>query len=366
MGPAVDFVHKAISRNHNLKSCVPHSQRAPVTTHQPALDTGLLNKGVLVMLKGIVRCGVITALAGGAAVLVAGPQRVGALVCQTRDTINCQIDKAIDDPVALRAQLHDLEAQYPAKIGEVRSDLSELKQQVSQLNREREIGARVVELADADLNTLQPMLARAEETRAGSNGVYASSDARPTGIVLVFNNEKLDVQEAYARADHARQVRGVYAARVNDIDRDLGYLGQQEQRLAELLTQLETERESFQSQMWALDRQIDAIGRNDRLIEILEKRQESIERHSRYQSNSLEQLTARFSEIRSKQEAQLEGIGKAKNTENYENRAKVELDARNVIKMGPLQDYRATRPNVIEIRPDAAVSPTSSAGRRID
>jgi len=318
------------------------------------------------MLKGIVRCAVITALAGGAAVLVAGPQRVGALVTQTRDHINCHIDKAIDDPIALRAQLRDLESQYPAKIGEVRSDLTELKQQVSQLNRDRELGARVVELAEADLATLQPMLTRAQETIASSTGVYASSDGQPAGIVLVFNNEKLDVQQAYARAEHAQQVRAVYAARVTDIDRDLGYLGQQEQRLSELLNQLETERESFQSQMWALDRQIDAIGRNDRLIEILEKRQESIERHSRYQSNSLEQLTSRFAEIRSKQEAQLESIGKAKDTQNYENRAKIELDARNTLKMGPIPDFRPAKPTVIEIRPDAPATSASPIARRVD
>lgn len=320
--------------------------------------------------KGLVRYSVIAGLVGGAAVLVAGPERVSALIHQTRDKVNQQIDKAIDDPVALRQQLHDLEGQYPAKISDVRGDLAQLKEQVSQLQRDREVSARVVDLAQGDLATLQPMLARAEATVSQASGVYASTNASAPIVRVVFNNETLDVKEAYARAERMQQVTAVYSGRVTDIDRDLGYLGTQEQRLSELLTTLETERQSFQSQMWALDRQIDAISRNDRIIDVMEKRQESIEEHSRYRVASLDQLTARFAEIRSKQEAQLQSLGTSGSTMNYEQRAKIEMDARKA-SVGPVQiTPRPARPQVIEIRPEntsAGVTNTAQpVSHRID
>lgn len=316
--------------------------------------------------KGLVRYSVITGLVGGAAVLVAGPERVGALLHQTRDKVNSQIDRCIEDPIALRQQLHDLEAQYPAKIGDIRGDLAELKEQVSQLARDREVSARVVELAQADLETLTPMLTRAEATMSQTQGVFTSTNSALPTVRLVFNNESLDVKDAYARAERMQQVTAVYSARVSDIDRDLGYLGQQEQRLSDLLNTLETERQSFQSQMWALDRQIDAISRNDRMIEVMDKRRESIEEHSRYRVASLDQLTARFAEIRSKQEAQLESLSSTKATMNYEVRAKSDVDARKST-VGPTQfNPRPIRPQVIEIRPENAGTAVTNTAQRID
>ena len=91
--------------------------------------------------KTVVRGVVITALAGGVLVAVAGPHRVGALVQQTRGNIVSVIDDNIDDPVLLRAQIKKLEAQYPGKIAEVRSDLSEVQTQIAQLDRELKIAA---------------------------------------------------------------------------------------------------------------------------------------------------------------------------------------------------------------------------------
>lgn len=320
----------------------------------------------MALCKGLVRASVLTALVGGAAVLVAGPERVCAILHQTRDSVNTQLDKVIKDPVALRQQLRDLEGQYPARIGEVRGDLGELKEQIAQLKRDRDVSQRVVELAEADLGQLQPLLARAESQASSASAVYTGSVGQPAVVRIVFNNENLDVKDAYARAEKMQQVRGVYSSRVGDIDRDLGYLSQQEQRLGDLLGQLETEQAKFASQIWDLDRQIDAIGRNERMIEVMEKRQVTIDQHSRYRANSLDQLSARFSEIRTKQESRLEALGKARETMNYESRAKIELDARNSVAKNFSTQPKAIKSNVIEIRPDndpKAVGPTQAAPR---
>ena len=82
------------------------------------------------VMKHVIRVGVIGALLVGAGVVIAGPHRVRAMFHQARDNINCKIDRNITDPVALRAQLRDLAGQYPKRIAEVRSDLTELREQL--------------------------------------------------------------------------------------------------------------------------------------------------------------------------------------------------------------------------------------------
>lgn len=292
--------------------------------------------------KALVRTAVITGLVGGAAVVVAGPERVGCLIHQTRGAINNQIDRAIDDPVALRSQIRTLEQQYPQKIAEVRGDLSELKAQTTQLAQERELSDRVVALADRDFGQMQTLIARAENAQADGAVVR-----------VVFNNQPVNLEDAYAKATRMQQVKEAHQSRIADIDRDMGYLGQQEERLTDLLTQLETEHASFQTQLWQLDRQIDAISRNERMISTMEKRQETIDRHSRYRADSLEQLNSRFAEIRGKQEARLQALNANRSLTNYEDRARIELDVRN------LKDHKATevhiKPPVVEIRPDGTL-----------
>ena len=314
--------------------------------------------------KSIVRYGVITALAGGAAVLIAGPDRVGAILHQTREKINTTIDANIKDPVALRSQLRSLEKEYPERIGEVRGDLAELREQKSQLERDLEVSRRVVALADVDLSQIQPLLAKAEATATQVIGV--STNAGVPVVRVVFGNESLSMDEAYAKAQRMQQVRGAYASRAADIERDLGYIGQQEGRLGELMTQLETEHASFQTQIWDLDRQIDAISRNERLIEVMKDREETIEQHSRYRAASLEQLQSRFAEIRTKQEATLQMLSRARTGVNYEDRAKIEIDAKGATAKPQTFELRPAQPQVIEIRPDSHDVEAKPSAVRVD
>lgn len=269
------------------------------------------------IVKTVVRIGVITALVGGVAVVAAGPDSVKAFLKQTRHNVRHAIDSHVSDPVALRSQLRDLEAQYPKRIAAVRGDLAELGEQIAQLNRELEVSRRVVALADQDLGTMQGVLARAEEARQ-ADGFRV--------VKVRFDNAALSLDEAYAKANRVSQLRSAYATKTADIERDLGYMSQQRDRLSKLLEKLEKERAEFQSQLWNLDRQVDTIARNDRLIELLQDRQKTIEEQSRYQAVSLDQVTARFAEIRAKQEAKLELFGQNSDMEDYEDAARYQLD----------------------------------------
>lgn len=300
--------------------------------------------------KAVVRYTVIAGLVGGAAALIAGPDRLCVLAAQTRGKLNHAIDKHIEDPIALRAQLKSLEGQYPERIADVRGDLAELKEQQTQLKRELEISERVVQLSRSDLETMDGMLTHAESLQSG----HADSIVR-----VAFNNETLDLKDAYGRANKIRQVHNAHSTRVEDITRDMGYLTQQEQRLATLLEQLQTEHQEYQTQMWTLDRQVDSIARNDRMIEMMQKRQHTIDEQSRYSAGSIDQFQSRLAEIRAKQEAKLEAFSGTAGGLNYEDRAKFDLDAKkgtSLLESTPVKPsaYRklSKSSTVIEVRPE--------------
>jgi chromosome segregation ATPase len=280
---------------------------------------------------------------------VAGPDSVRAVFHQTRNNVRKAIDSQVSDPVALRAQLRDLEAQYPKKIDDVRGDLAELEVQIAQLQRDQEVSKKVVEMTAGDLDVMHGVLARAEETRNTGVGQLVK-------VKFDTKERPVSIDEAYGKVNRLSQLKDVHSARMGEIDRDLGYLTTQRDRLSGLLEQLENERAEFQTQMWSLDRQVDAISRNDRMIEVMQKRQESIEEHSRYRAASLDQVQGRLADIRAKQESKLDTLAKSSELKNYENAAKYMIDAENSKKgawLPKASPKKTTTPAVIEIGPDS-------------
>jgi hypothetical protein len=315
--------------------------------------------------KSLVRFAVITGLVGGAAAVVVGPDRLGALFDQTQNSINKQVDKVITDPVALRAQMRKLEGEYPERLADVRSDLAELQQQRAQLVREQEVSARVVQLAEDDMSTLTAMIERGEQANQIALASFdpADAEAQDHVIRINFNGQSIPLKDAYTKATRISQVHTAYTSRATDIERDMGYLDTQETRLKDLLGQLETEYAEFQAQVWAMDRQVDSIARNERLIEMMEKRQRTIDEQGRYKAYSLEQLNSRFADIRARQEAKLEAMGTGTTTVNYEDRAKYDIDRTKPAQLKASQLLKPTkaRAKVIEITPGDLNKPLPQA-----
>lgn len=303
--------------------------------------------------RNLVRIAVITAATGavgvGAATLVAGPDRVGAFFTQARSKINTTIDKQITDPVALRAQLRDLQAQYPKRIGEVRSDLAQLREQRAQLERDLAVSTRVIELADQDSDKLTSALDHAQSASIQNVALGVEHE-----IVIVFRNERIDTTVANTKLNQVNATRNAYAARAADIERDLGYLSRQENQLATLLTKLESEQTAFQTQLFDLDRQIDAIARNDRMIDVMSDRQRTLDEQSRYRAASLDQINSKLADIRAKQEAQLASMANMAEHFSYEDAAKTQLDRESSgTTRRALPAPAKAMPTVIEINPDA-------------
>ncbi len=267
--------------------------------------------------KTVVRIGLLTALAGGALVVVAGPDGVHALIHQARANVGGVINSVVDDPIALRAQLKSLEAEYPKKISEVRTDLGELQGQIAELERELAVSRKVVELASADLARLDGTLSEARAVQTQNPGAI---------VKVVYNGRKMFADDAYGARTHIQQTRDIHSTRVNELGTDLGYLSQQEQQLAELLVKLETERSEFQTQLFQLDAQIDSVARNDRMISMMEKRQKTIDEHSRFEAHSLDQIRHRLNSKLSMQRQEIETIGQRERQTDYMNEAQFLLE----------------------------------------
>lgn len=273
------------------------------------------------LIRPVVRFGVIGALGLGASYLIAesvAPGSARAVAGQAKTVIVGFIADNVDDPVALRAQLRELESQYPDRIAQVRSDLTELQTQRRAFDRELAVAQRVISLAEQDLSQMTRLLSRAEEAQREAS----------FGVVRVrYENESLDLDSAYAKASRIRELRDGYTARADEITRDLGYLSEQETQLADLLSQLETEHERFRQQLWQLDQQVDAIARNERMIDLMEKRQATIDRISPYSADSLDQVEQRLAQVRSEQEQRMASLSRSQKDLSYVERAKSQIEA---------------------------------------
>jgi chromosome segregation ATPase len=315
------------------------------------------------LVKNVVRFGVIGTLAGGGLMVVAEtarPGSVSAIFGQGKQAIAGVIDRNIDDPVALRAQIAQLEAQYPKKIAEVRSDLRDVRDQITQLSRKVKESRMVVQLTQADLEQLDTGLARAREVQARNPGAI---------VRISLDKGRVDLRDALNERRGIEQTMQVHANLVVELERDLGYLTEQEHQLAELLTKLETEHAEFQGKLAALDMQIDSIARNDRMIAMMEDRQKTIDEHSRYRAAGLDQLDSHIARIRSEQQARLESIAGRQQDKDYLREAQYLLDveargdrAEPVRTPAPGRiDALLTAPEIIDVDPDAPETTTAHA-----
>lgn len=275
------------------------------------------------LMKSLVRLGVIGALVTGGAVVIAGPHRVAALAQQIRSKVATAIDSQIDDPVALRQQLRDLEAKYPRRIAEVRSQLAEIQEQIRQTNRERAVSERVVTMASNDLTELKSLLARAEEAR-----VTAASDGVSRTVAISFNDRRFTVDEAYSRANYIGALLSSYEARIVDADRDLTSLSRDQERLTTLLTRLDAEQTQFQAQLAQLDRQIDSVARKERMVELMAERQARIDELSRYHVASLDQFKSVLAKRQAELESRIESLTNYEYGDDYVSQAEFQVDTK--------------------------------------
>jgi len=255
-------------------------------------------------------------MAGVGAFALMGKHRTDAVVNEIHDNLLESIDAHLDNPTLMRSQLRELEREYPERISQVQADLVEIRHEIRQLEQEVAVSDRVVALADQDLERLG--------TQVASQIVDPAAD-RLQVMSVRLDGQTHSVEGAQGQLQRVRATRTVYAGRASDARHDLGYLTKQSARLEELLAKLQGEQAEFRVQVASLNRQIDAISRNDRLLELLEKRNRTIEECSNYEAVSLNQITARLDQIKGKQEATLDLFANEEQATDYEDLARAQI-----------------------------------------
>jgi ribosomal protein L29 len=260
----------------------------------------------------IVRWGIIGGLALGGITLLVGPQRVMACIDQLREEANTVVESLVEDPVALRRQLDTLAREYPKRIAEVRGEIARLNQQLEQFVRDEKISTRVVELTSVDLEVLRDLIEGAQAT--------TSLNGRPT---VRFEGIRYDLDDAYSEGRRIRTVKSNYEDRLASDRRQMGLMGEQKNRLVSILEKIEHEHETYRAQLWQLDREIDAIERNDHIIAMVEQQQETLSGFDRMGSaGNLNQVRARLAEIRTVQESTILALTDVETGSDYETRAR--------------------------------------------
>jgi chromosome segregation ATPase len=265
----------------------------------------------------IIRWGLISGLALGGATLLVGPERVKSGFAHLQHKAQIVVDDFVDDPIALRRQLADLSEAYPDRIAEVGGEVAEVSYQLGQFDRDVEIAKRVVAMTTDDLRHLKIMVAQAE----------AKQKSTTRNVSFHFEGVLFNINQAYTEAGRISHVRTTYKNRLAHDQQQIDFLSQQKDRLTEILTTLETEFTTYQAQLWQLDRQIDAIERNDRLIELTKEQQATLDSYNKFEKvGSLHQLQAKLAELRTIQEAQLQQLNKHGINNDYEKMAEADLD----------------------------------------
>lgn len=264
------------------------------------------------IVRSVVRLGVITAAIGAAGYVIAGPQRVHALVQQARHAVNDQIDRQIDDPTVLRAKLEKLRSELPERLDAFQADLESVRSELGELEFQHAVSERIVARADGDLDNLDGLLAQANST---------------SGIVRIrYQDNVMTTAEVEARAKQIGQLRQAHAARAENLAGELQILRAQEGRLQEAVTQLGVEQTKLESEIGLLNQKIVAFERNERLLTELKQQNARLDELGRYDAFSLDQWSRDLDAKRSRQEAEFSRLFGTDLERQYEDAAAREVE----------------------------------------
>lgn len=266
--------------------------------------------------RSVLRWGLLGAFVLGGATLLVGPNAVAAGFAQLRSKASGAMNRFVDDPVALRAQLAQLGDEYPQRIADVRGELAEVQRQLVHLERDSDVAERVVANASADLAEIRDLLTEAESTAA--TGVPVS--IRTRGV-------RFDLDEARIEARRVADIRLAYQDRLAANAHQSRFLEEQRRRLDDISGRLETEHADFEAKLAQVDRQIDAIERNERLITMTKQQKAILADYEKFgKVGNLPQLESRLAQLQAVQEAQLESLSRAGVHRDYEREARGQLN----------------------------------------
>jgi ribosomal protein L29 len=270
------------------------------------------------MCKKMFKAGFALAILIGIGAAVLGPQRAQSMVRQVTTNVQEMVDNSFDESTQMRNQVTALQEQLPEQIGQVRSDIAEINTQIHELERDKAICEHVVALVDRDLGSLESQIQPASANGSGTVA-FASS--------VSLNGRLLPMSAARTKIMNLQQTRETYLERAFEAGQSLVYLQDQALQFEEALGDLESDRARLDLQIAQIDKEIGAIERNKRMIELLESRKAKLASYKRIDSGSLDSVYAKLKEIRTRQQAELDYLANRGTTVDYEQQAIQELQA---------------------------------------
>ena len=174
---------------------------------------------------------------------------------------------------------------------------------------------RVVTITAKDLGQLK------DSVLAATTGI---EDTRK--VTVRRGSFDIGLDQARSEARRIIGIKSAYEDRFLGNEQQISILDRQKERLTDILAKLETEYGEFEAKLFQLDRQIDSIERNDRLIAMTEEQQAMLNDFEKLgKVGNLRQLEAKLEELRTTQEAQLQTLERHGIQGEYEQRAREEI-----------------------------------------
>jgi chromosome segregation ATPase len=288
--------------------------------------------------RTVFRWGVIGGLVLGG-VALAWPDHFKAGVSHVRAKAETLTQHYSDDPVVLHRRLQEFANEYPDRIANLEGEISEVNYQIGEFQHDITVAEKVIALTTEDLQNLKELVARAK----------TASNAKGRTVAIRYEGVRFDIDEAYQEARRVNTVRTATQDRLSQDEMQLAFLHEQLTRLDEILAKGKEEYATYQAQLWQLDRQIDAIQRNERLIKMTEAQQATLDSYTRFgKVQNLKQLESKLAELRARQEAQLQALKERGVARDYEKDALYELESSDIgrdpfrdmieIELEPLRD----------------------------
>jgi len=254
---------------------------------------------------------VILVLVLAAAAATFGPWRIREALRYVKHAAVENVDGMIPDEVKLRNDIETLREEYPKRIAELDSMVAGLTRQLGELEQDRGLCREVLDLCHEDLGQLRP-------------GVEAESAGTPAHDGRIqFRGASFSYGEALERSRRILEIKDMYDARLKASTESVALLQSERERLSADLLQVRKEYDQFIAQYRGLEREIDLLKHNERLIEIAGRRDRLDRLDPSSWLRSLDAIKSAIARRKTEQAERLRSFKVGNPVAEYETRARV-------------------------------------------
>ena len=258
---------------------------------------------------------VVLVLAGAAAGVV-GVERLQNVAQSLSLAAVENIDDMIPHEVRLYSDMERLREEYPERISTLKAMLRELKDQFAETEKDRRLCREVLSLCEEDLGELRPKL-EALTTRP-EDGSDRGKDA-----TVEFRGISYTHREALERSGKILDIREMYENRLQAGTTSIGLLDSERQEIGAELLDLRKEYDRFLGEYKSLEREIDLLRHNEKLIQIARRRDRIDHIDASGWVRSLDELKKAIYRRKSAQEERLKSYRVGHPAREYEIRARL-------------------------------------------